>query len=122
MLLHGAFKIDLVKGQRIVVVVNRATSKNINIKVKKNTQKQNIENSKLEQKQNIKNSKLEQKQNIKNSKFEQKLENNEFNQTELVIEKNKDGVFCIVNLTVFEDAYRSNKSYFDAILKSFDCK
>lgn len=39
-----------------------------------------------------------------------------------VIEKNKDGVFCIVNLTVFEDAYRSNKSYFDAILKSFDCK
>lgn len=53
--------------------------KNINIKVKKNTQKQNI-----------KNSKLEQKQNIKNSKFEQKLENNEFNQTELVIEKNKD--------------------------------
>ena len=53
--------------------------KNINIKAKKKTQKQNI-----------KNSKLEQKQNIRNSKFEQKLENNEFNQTELVIEKNKD--------------------------------
>lgn len=53
--------------------------KNINIKAKKKKQKQNIENSKLEQ-----------KQNIKNSKFEQKLENNEFNQTELVIEKNKD--------------------------------
>ena len=53
--------------------------KNINIKAKKKTQKQNTKNFKLEQKQNIKNSKLEQKQ-----------ENNEFNQTELVIEKNKD--------------------------------
>lgn len=53
--------------------------KNINIKAKKKKQKQNI-----------KNFKLEQKQNIKNSKFEQKLENNEFNQTELVIEKSKD--------------------------------
>lgn len=53
--------------------------KNINIKVKKNTQKQNIKHSKLEQKHNIKNSKLEQKQ-----------ENNEFNQTELVIEKSRD--------------------------------
>lgn len=42
--------------------------KNINIKAKKKTQKQNIKNSKLEQKQ----------------------ENNEFNQIELVIEKNKD--------------------------------
>ena len=42
--------------------------KNINIKAKKKTQKQNIKNSKLEQKQ----------------------ENNELNQTELVIEKNKD--------------------------------
>lgn len=53
--------------------------KNINIKAKKKTQKQNITNFKLEQKQNIKNSKLEHEQ-----------ENNEFNQTELVIEKNKD--------------------------------
>lgn len=53
--------------------------KNINIKAKKKKQKQNIKNSKLEQKQNIKHSQLEQKQ-----------ENNEFNQTELVIEKNKD--------------------------------
>lgn len=53
--------------------------KNINIKAKKKTQKQNIKNSKLEQKQNIKNSKLEQEQ-----------EDNEFNQTELVIEKDKD--------------------------------
>lgn len=53
--------------------------KNINIKAKKKTQKQNIKNFKLEQKQNIINSKLEQEQ-----------ENNEFNQTELVIEKNKD--------------------------------
>lgn len=39
---------------------------------------------------NIKAKKKKQKQNIKNSKFEQKLENNEFNQTELVTEKNKD--------------------------------
>ncbi len=53
--------------------------KNINIKAKKKTQKQNIKNSKLEQKQNIKNFELEHEQ-----------ENNEFNQTELVTEKNKD--------------------------------
>lgn len=64
--------------------------KNINIKAKKKTQKQNIKNSKLEQKQNIKNFKLEQKQNIKHSQLEHEQENNEFNQTELVIEKNKD--------------------------------
>lgn len=50
----------------------------------------NIKAKKKKQKQNIKNFKLEQKQNTKNSKFEQKLENNEFNQTELVTEKNKD--------------------------------
>ena len=39
---------------------------------------------------NTKAKKKKQKQNIKNSKLEQKLENNEFNQTELVIEKNRD--------------------------------
>ena len=39
---------------------------------------------------NTKAKKKKQKQNIKNSKLEQKLENNEFNQTELVIEKSRD--------------------------------